>query len=312
MPRLSDHIENVLNETRMLLLGGQVLLGFTYRICFEAAFERLPAGARYVEVIGLAIMTTGLAWLVWPAAFHRIAENGWQTQRIHEFTTDVLDWALLPFCVGLGMSFYPVCVALQVPHAKLISTAAGCLALGAWYGGAALHRHAGAREHAGKRLLQEERRQPDDLPERIKKVLIECRMALPGAQAFLGFQFAIVFSEAFAKLPRELQWIHFASLIAMTCSIVLLIAPAAYHRLAEAGEDSEHFHQVASYLLLAGLAFLAPGMAGDLYVVLAKVTRSQTISIAVAGGLLVASYALWFGVSLLKRRPEASDTPAHL
>jgi hypothetical protein len=29
MANLSDHIENALNETRMLLLGGQVLLGFS-------------------------------------------------------------------------------------------------------------------------------------------------------------------------------------------------------------------------------------------------------------------------------------------
>jgi len=32
MPVLSDRIENVLNEGRMILFGGQVPLGFTYRI----------------------------------------------------------------------------------------------------------------------------------------------------------------------------------------------------------------------------------------------------------------------------------------
>src|SRR5438874_327708 len=140
MPRLSDHIENVLNESRMLLLGGQVLLGFTYRICFEAIFERLPPAAQFAELIALAIMTAGLTWLVWPAAFHQIAEYGWQTQNFHEFTTNVLDWSLLPFCLGIGLSFYPVCVALRVPHPAVISAAVGCLSLAAWYGGGALRR----------------------------------------------------------------------------------------------------------------------------------------------------------------------------
>ena len=134
----------------------------------------------------------------------------------------------------------------------------------------------------------------------MKKVLIECRMALPGAQAFLGFQFAIVFTESFAQLPRAWQWVHFASMVSMTIAIVLLIAPAAYHRLAEAGEDTERFHNVASYLLLVALAFLAPGMAGDLYVVLAKVTGASTVAATVAGGLLLACYGLWFGVSMLQ------------
>jgi hypothetical protein len=129
-------------------------------------------------------------------------------------------------------------------------------------------------------------------------------MALPGAQAFLGFQFAIVFTEAFDKMPRLSQWVHFASLMSMTVAIVLLIAPAAYHRLAESGEDTEHFHRVATFLLLAGIVFLAPGMAGDLYVVMQKITGSTAVAAAVGAGLLIASYGLWFGVSLLKRRRE--------
>lgn len=90
-------------------------------------------------------------------------------------------------------------------------------------------------------------------------------MALPGAQAFLGFQFAIVFAPGFERLPRPWQLIHFGSLLATTVSTVLLITPAAYHRIHEAGEDTEHFHRVASRLLLTALVFLGPGMAGDLF-----------------------------------------------
>ncbi len=304
MAQLSDRIENVLNETRMLLLGGQVLLGFAYRICFEPAFERLPRIAQYSEAIALAIMTAGLGWLVWPAAFHRIAEHGWQTQRVHEFTTTVLDWALLPFCVGIGLSFYPVSVALRIPHAAVISISIGSIALVAWYGAGSLRRQPGRRSRVRSALQEEERRQGGDLAERIKKVLIECRMALPGAQAFLGFQFAIVFTESFNKLSRASQWVHFASLVSMTFAIVLLIAPAAYHRLAEAGEDSEEFHDTASYLLLAGIAFLAPGMAGDLYVVSLKISGSIELALVVGGGLLLCCYTLWFAISLLRMRAE--------
>ena len=72
-----------------------------------------------------------------------------------------------------------------------------------------------------------------ELSDRIKKVLLECRMALPGAQAFLGFQFAIVFAQGFEQLPRPWQLIHFVSLLATTIATVLLITPAAYHRIHE-------------------------------------------------------------------------------
>jgi hypothetical protein len=307
MPRLSDRIENVLNETRMLMLGGQVLLGFSYRICFEPAFDRLPSGGRIAQVTALTVMTVGLSWLVWPAAFHRIAERGWQTERIHSFTTGILDWALLPFCVGLGLSFYPVSLSLRVPHAGLIAIFAGSLALMAWYGWALLRpdRPKSKKMRPGLQKQEQQQSRDSDLTERIKKALIECRMALPGAQAFLGFQLSIVFTENFQRLPRSSQLIHFGSLVCMTLAIVLLIAPAAYHRLAEGGEDTENFHRVASYLLLAGLVFLAPGMAGDLYVVLRKVSDSIRLATIIAGGLLVACYTLWFGLSAFKKSPSS-------
>jgi len=130
------------------------------------------------------------------------------------------------------------------------------------------------QEDVRRELQDEGRRQreqrPSDLDHRIKIVLIECRMALPGAQALLGFQLANVFTQGFEKLPRSSQWIHFGSLLSTMICAILLIAPAQYHRIAEGGEDTEHFHKVASRFLLGALVFLAPGMAGDLLIVLRK------------------------------------------
>jgi len=49
-------------------------------------------------------------------------------------------------------------------------------------------------------------------------------------------------------------------------------------------------------------------MAGDLFVVIAKVTRSPGAAGAIAGFLLFAFYGLWFGVSALAKKV----TPCHL
>src|SRR5438270_5327248 len=149
---------------------------------------------------------------------------------------------------------------------------------------------------------QKDDRDKPDLRDSIKKVLIECRMALPGAQAFLGFQFSIVFAQGFEHLRRSWQVIHFVSLLATTVATVLLITPAAYHRIHEAGEDTENFRKVASRLLLAALVFLGPGMAGDLFVVIAKQTASSGTAGAIAGLLLLAVYGLRFGVSAWRKK----------
>lgn len=289
----------------MLLLGGQVLLGFSYRICFEQGFARLPVTARLAEISGLGIMTAGLGWLIWPAAFHQIAERGAETEAVEKFTTMILDWALLPFAIGLGLSFYPVASALRLPKPAWIGAAASVFALVAWYGinfaRRAVKKQATPAGRAQKAQETPEKKE-DELSSRIKKVLLECRMAAPGAQAFLGFQFAIVFAAGFEQLPRSSQLVHFGSLLATTISIVLLIAPAPYHRLVEHGEDTERFHRVAARLLIIALVFLAPGMAGDLLVAMRKVTGADALSIWISAALLLAFYGLWFGVSLWRRK----------
>ena len=306
MVKLSDAIENVLNEARILLLGGQVLLGFGYRICFEARFDQLPASAQLAQIAGLSIMTATMGWLIWPAAFHQIRENGAPSSSVHTFTTRILDWGLLPLALSLPLLTYPVAMSLQIDHPVLVSALPGLLAVLVWYAWSYAVRDAETRRRVRQQLMEQgERRKQHHEPEigeRIKKVLIECRMALPGAQAFLGFQFAIVFAQSFARIPRSWQIIHFVSLLSTTASIVLLIAPAAYHRLAEAGEDTQHFHTVASRLLLAALVFLAPGMAGDLFVVIAKVTGSANAAALTAGLMLLAFYGLWFGVSAWRKK----------
>jgi hypothetical protein len=302
MRSLGDRLENALNESRMLLLGGQVLLGFSYRIVFEPRFQALPFAGQVSVVAALVVTTAAAGWLIWPAPFHRLAEHGEQTERLHRLTTRVLCWAPLPFAAALGLTMYPVWLVMDPAHARLAGTLAALFALGVWYFGAFSRRGAAKRVAVGRQLrLQAKKPQRTDLGERIKEVLIECRMALPGAQAFLGFQFLIVFTDVFQRLPRGLQLVHLASLVATTVAIVLLLAPAAYHRIALGGEDTEQFHRVATRLLLAALLFLAPGMCGDLMVVLWKIGASVGASAAIAGAMLAGFYGLWFGASAAAR-----------
>src|SRR5215213_11866543 len=89
---------------------------------------------------------------------------------------------------------------------------------------------------------------------------------LGGAQALIGFQFISLFMEAFQKLPQSLKIIHFISLCCVGLAIILLMTPAAYHRIVEQGEQTERFHRFASRILLWSLVPLALGISGDFYV----------------------------------------------
>jgi hypothetical protein len=83
--------------------------------------------------------------------------------------------------------------------------------------------------------------------------------------------------------------------------VVLLMAPAAYHRLAEHGEETGRFHRVASRFVLAALAPLALGIAGDLAVVGWKLTGSVPAAAALAGGAVLLFAATWAAYPLASR-----------
>jgi hypothetical protein len=98
-----------------------------------------------------------------------------------------------------------------------------------------------------------------ELDEEIRHVLTEIRMVLPGAQALLGFQFMVMVLQEFETLPNALKQTHLVSLSLMTFAVILLMTPAAYHRIVVKGENTREFHQFAGRMLLASLIPLALG-----------------------------------------------------
>jgi hypothetical protein len=139
------------------------------------------------------------------------------------------------------------------------------------------------------------------LKDKIKQVLTEARVVLPGAQALLGFQFAAILMEGFDNLPESSRYVHLASMGLVCMSIVFLMTPAAYHRLVERGQDSEHFHRFSGHMLIAAQVPLALGIGGDFFVVARKVTASESFALVGAAIVLSLFYGLWFGLTLYRR-----------
>ena len=60
MAELKDKIQNALDESRMLVLGSQVLLGFQFRSAFEPGFEKLSVTSQYLKMGALGLMLVAL------------------------------------------------------------------------------------------------------------------------------------------------------------------------------------------------------------------------------------------------------------
>ena len=273
---MTEKIDNALNESRILVLVTQVLLGFQYQSIFQNGFEKLPRASQYVKLSGLGLMLIALALLLSPAAYHRIVEQGNISLKFHKFISQVSEQALLPFAIGLSFDFYIVADKL-LGHTTglLFGVVTLGIALFFWYGIEVLVAN---RDPKQKDKPCGMKSQPTPLKDKIKFVLMEARVVLPGTQALLGFQFAAVLTESFDKLARTAQHIHLASLDAVGLSTVCLMAPAAFHRIVEQGEDTERLHTFSSYMVLGAMAFLALGIAGDVFVVTQKVLHTTSVA----------------------------------
>jgi hypothetical protein len=186
MTPLKHKVQHVLDESRLLIVGAQVLLGFQSRAAFEPGFEHLSHAAQWLNPGALGLMLVAVALLIAPAAYHRLVEQGEDTEGLHHFTSRVLEVALLPFALGLGLNLFLAAEPVGGPAVGLTaSLAASGVALGCWYGPGALHR-------ARRRPMKESHPMPTAEPEhvapaqrtelskKIQHVLTETRVVLPG------------------------------------------------------------------------------------------------------------------------------------
>jgi hypothetical protein len=294
---LSRQVKTALDETRLLMLGAQVLFGFKLNGVFQEEFANLPLASRYVDCAGQVLMAIAIG-LVAPSMQHRIVENGADTVRIHRITGVFAGMALLPFAVSLGLGFYIVFDHVFGMTAALVAGSAFCLLAGMfWYGlGFSL------RRQNRKRTMQEEK--PTPLTTKIEQMLTEARVILPGAQALLGFQLTVTLTRAFGQLSDSLKLFHVASLCCVAVAIILLMTPAALHRISFAGEDTPSFFAIGSWFVILAPAPLAIGIAGDLYVATSTAAASLTLGAILALAVLCLLAGLWYVVPMALRARE--------
>ena len=139
------------------------------------------------------------------------------------------------------------------------------------------------------------------LKTKIEQLLTEARVIIPGGQALLGFQFVATLTKAFDNLPDEMKWLHAAALAAVALSVLLLMTPAALHRLAFHGEDDPEFFEIGSRLVVAAAFPLALGISADVAVVTYKITERSAISLMIAGGAAMVFLAVWYVYPLVAR-----------
>ncbi len=299
---LAKRTKTALDESRTLMLGAQILLGFQLEAPFQNAYEPLSEAERIASIVALLLMVFVVALLIAPSAYHRIVEAGEATYSINLLITRVAFVVLVPFALALALAIFVAVNRIggnAVGVAAAIATATISIAL--WYGPLLFMRN---RENAHMHRDQEE----TPIGSKIEYVLTESRVVLPGAQAILGFQLVIILTEGFYELSAATRMVHAISLALVGLSTALLIAPATYHRIIYGGADSAEFHRLASSMILVATLLLGLGLAADIFVVVDKMTKSSATAAALAIVSAVVLLGLWL-VWPWSRRLQRADAP---
>jgi len=242
-------------------------------------------------------MAAAAGLLIAPSMEHLIVERGRSTARIVRLTTCFAGLALLPIALSLGTDIalvltYRFGVRVGVPVGILASV----LALALWWGAEFVLR-ASDKGEKGESAMDD----PTSIDVRVEHMLTEARVLIPGAQALFGFQMAVLLTEAFADLPASSKFLHAIALCCIAVAVILLIAPASFHRIAFRGENTESFHRIGSRFVIASAVPLAAGIASDLYVAVTKALDSAVAGTALATAIAALLITLWFIRPLMHR-----------
>jgi hypothetical protein len=303
MTKLKDKIQSGLDESRMLVLGAQILIGFAFSAHFQPAFRDLPPASQYLNLLALTLMLITICLLISSTALHQLTEGGNDSARLHRFTTQIMESVLALFSLGIGADLYVSAETIvgKTP-AAILATAMTVVSLLFWYGPYLLVRgNEKNKDTEGNVNIGSESTMPIAVHDKIRHVLTEARVILPGNQALLGFQLAVTLQQGFRELSAALKLVHVVSLSLIAISTILLLAPAPYHRIVERGEETESFYSVASKLMLSSLPPMAAGIAADFFVVVYKISNRYGLSVLAAVLMFCLFCGMWFGYPFYRK-----------
>jgi len=69
---VESRLKTALDESRLLILGAQVLFGFQFEAVFQERFPDISDTARHMHGAGLVLMLISISLLIAPSLFHQI------------------------------------------------------------------------------------------------------------------------------------------------------------------------------------------------------------------------------------------------
>jgi uncharacterized RDD family membrane protein YckC len=133
--RLNRQLTELLNELRVAMPGVQVLFAFLLAVPFQQRFATVNAFQRDVYLVTLLAAATATAFFIAPSAYHRIAFQQHEKERIIRMGTRQFVCGLVALAVAMnGAVLLVTDVLFQAPTEIVTTVGVGALFLWLWFG----------------------------------------------------------------------------------------------------------------------------------------------------------------------------------
>src|SRR3569623_1216101 len=172
-------LKTALDETRMLMMGSQILFGFQLEAVFHENFGALDEARKALNALALLFMAMTIGALIAPSCRHRLLEDGDASPTMLKMTTRCAGIALLLFATSLGSDLAVVLGAVLGGAGSVIaSLIMVALAMGLWIALAPVLRRSRNEEVP----MEKPHNEKHDVTTKIEQKQTNLRVKLTGAQ----------------------------------------------------------------------------------------------------------------------------------
>ena len=132
---LSEQLNTVQQEARMVLPGIQTIFGFQLIVVFNLGFKtNLDSFEQMAHLLALLLIALAAILVLAPTAYHRQA-NHQISAHFLKLSSSFLAWAMLPLAVGTWVDIFLVArvIVQSVSIASVIAIVFAILFIGIWF-----------------------------------------------------------------------------------------------------------------------------------------------------------------------------------
>lgn len=142
----------------------------------------------------------------------------------------------------------------------------------------------------------------EELRDRYDMLLQELRVLLPGVQVLTAFLLTAPFASRFTDLDDAGRSAYFLAMISAMASIITLLTPTVFHRVADRTARSARLAWGVR-LMLVGIVLLAISLTSSMWCIV-RFVYSTTTATVVAAAVVALFVGLWVALPLAVGRPH--------